>query len=219
MSLNSIICIDFETGGLDPSKNPALEIAYQAFELDTYKPILEFTSFIIPYDNLVMEDSAMENHGITALQYMNGLETRELVKKIQDDFTKVNTGNYRSKPILMGHNIGFDIGFLLYLFNKHKGDIGKYVNCNKNHLGYDVPVSIDTITLAKQKWGNDPTVTKYNLGACVAKAGIDHFDAHRAMNDVSVTKELFLYFTNHLRSGENKSEESQSIRYRNNFKF
>lgn len=218
--LNSIICIDGETGGLDPSKNPLTQIAYQAFELDTYKPILEFSTYIQPYADLKLEEKAMEYTSITYAQLANGMDSKEVVKKLQHDFSEANTAKtHTKKPILLGHNIGFDIGFICYLFNLHKGDIGKYLATNKNHLGQDIPVSIDTIVLAKQKWGNDEKMTKYNLGSCVQKAGIALHDAHDAMNDVKATKELFLYFTNHLRTGSNQSKESKSIRYRNHFKF
>lgn len=213
--MNSIICLDFETGGLDPSKNPATELAYQAFDLDSYKPVLEFSSYIIPYDELVLDPKAMEFTGISIQQLMNGLDTKELMKKIQEDFSKANSsGNFRSKPILLGHNVGFDVGFLLYLFKKHRVDIEKYLDCN-----FGIPKVIDTLVLAKQKWANDPKVAKYNLTACMSAAGIEYYDAHNAMNDVRATKELFFYFTNNLRTGTSSSEETKSIRYRNHFKF
>lgn len=214
--LNAAIVCDFETGGLDPSKNPALSIAYQAFELDTYKPILEFESFIQPYDSLVIEDSALKVNGITYAQMSEGLETKQIVERLTDDFSRANISGFRAKPILIGHNFGFDIGFLCYIFNKHKKDLGKLLDTNKNHLGQEIPKYVDTQILAKQKWG---TMTHYNLTACCNKAGIEIFDAHSVMNDVKATKELFLYLTNHLRTGEAVSVESQEQRPRNHFKF
>lgn len=213
--INSAIVIDFETGGLDCKKNPAIQVAYQAVQLDDYKLILEYSSYIQPYDGLEIQKAATDYSGITYEMMMSGLDTKRLVKKLCEDFTEANTSkNFRTKPFLVGHNIGFDIGFLLYLFNKEKVDISKFLNCN-----HGMPTSIDTILLAKQKWANDPTVSKYNLGACVAKAGIALTDAHDALNDVRATKELFFYFTNNLRTGGAISEESKAIRVRNHFKF
>ena len=222
MPINSIICLDFETGGLNPAKNPATQVAYQAFELDSYKPILEFSSYIQPYNDLVLDEAAMKYTGITYAQLAVGMDIKELVLKLCDDFSKANTaGTHTKKPIIMGHNIGFDIGFLCYLFNERKVDIGKFLDCNKNHLGQEVPASICTMRLAKQKWGKDPKMTKFNLSACCQKAGVEIFDAHHAMNDVKATKELFFYLTNGLRSGDHEGTEetTKHTRVRNHFKF
>lgn len=218
--INSIICLDFETGGLDPSKNPALQIAYQAFNLDDYKPILEFSSYIQNYDDLKVEKAATDFNGITPQMTANGMDTEDLVKKICEDFTAANTSkNYRTKPILMGQNIGFDIGFLMYLFRKHKVDASKFLDCNKDYNGIEVPKTIDTLSMGKQKWANDTKLLKYNLGAMVGHAGIPLYDAHDALNDVRATKELFFYFTNNLRTGAAVSVESKANRVRNTFKL
>lgn len=222
MSINSVFSIDFETGGLNPKLNPATQVAYQAFELDSYKPILEFSSFIQPYNNLKLEDEAMKFTGITYQQLANGMDSKEIVDKLCEDFKVGNTsGSHTKKPVLLGHNIGFDIGFLCYLFNLYKVDIGKYLACNKNYMGHEIPASIDTILLAKQKWANDPKMTKFNLSACCQKAGIEITDAHNAMNDVKATKELFFYFTNTLRSGSSQgtTESTKHTRVRNHFQF
>lgn len=219
--INSIICLDFETGGLNPAKNPATQVAYQAFDLDTYKPTLEFSTYIQPYDDLKLEDEAMKYTGITYQQLASGIDSKAVVKKMCDDFSEANTANtHTKKPILLGHNIGFDIGFLCYLFNKHKVDLGKYLNCNKNYLGIEIPTFIDTLSMAKQKWANDIKMTKFNLTACCQKAGVEITDAHSALNDVKATKELFFYFTNILRSGTQTIEEAtKHTRVRNHFQF
>ncbi len=221
--INSIICLDFETGGLDPSKNPALQVAYQAFDLDTYKPILEFSSYIIPYDDLEIQKGATDYNGITHQMMMSGMDSASLVKKMCEDFTAANTSkSHFTRPILMGQNIGFDVGFLMYLFRKHKVDAKKYFATNKDYNGVEVPVTMDTLNQGKQKWANDPKLAKYNLGAMVAHAGIALTDAHDAMNDVRATKELFFHFTNHLRAGgsaDSMEQATQQTRARNHFQF
>jgi DNA polymerase III epsilon subunit-like protein len=216
MAINSIICIDVETGGLHPSKNPVTQIAYQAFELDTYKPLLEFSSYIKPYDTgLVYEPKAMDYTGITAQHLASGLDLKSVVKQMWEDFSRV-TSSHTKKPILLGHNVGFDIGFIKQVFNYCKVDIAKVLDCN-----HDIPKSIDTLSLAKQKWAKDEKVTTYNLTACCQRAGIELIDAHDALNDVKGTKELFFYFTNGLRSGDtqNTEETTKHTRIRNNFNF
>lgn len=222
MPINPIICLDFETGGLKPTKNPALEIAYEAFELDSYKTILEFESFIEPYNDLDIDQKALDVNGITYAQIATGRPVKEIVKKLEEDFKNAHTnGNFRMKPILLGHNFGFDVGFLCYIFNLCKADLGKYFDCNDDAFGNSIPKFIDTQVLAKQKWANDPKMTKYNLSACCQKAGIEIIDAHRAKNDVKATKELFFYLTNGLRSGSTiaTQENTKHTRLRNYFKF
>ncbi len=213
--MNPIICLDFETGGLKSKKNPATQIAYQAFELDTYKPLLEYSSYIQPYADLEIEDEALKYTGITYAQLANGIDSKELVKKMCEDFKSV-THSHTKKPILLGHNVGFDINFLTFLFTFNKVDIEKYLSCNEG-----IPNSIDTLSSAKKKWAKDDKMTSYNLASCCQKAGIEIIDAHDAMNDVKATKELFFYFTNGLRSGSHDSTEetTKHTRLRNHFSF
>lgn len=215
MAINPIICLDFETGGLDCKKHATTQIAYQAFELDTYKPLLEFSTYIQPYANLEYQEAAMKYTGITFTQLANGMDIKEVVKKLCEDLKEI-TSSHTKKPVIMGHNIGFDIGFLMFAFNFCKIDITKFFNCND-----DIPASIDTLLLAKQKWANNPKVTSFNLSSCCNTAGVEITDAHHAMNDVKATKELFFYFTNGLRSGDNQATEDtvKHTRVRNNFKF
>ena len=221
-SINSAIVMDFETGGLNPSKNPALQIAYQAIQLDNYKPILEYSSYIIPYNELEIDKAATDFNGITYEKMMSGIDTKPLVVRLCDDFTNANVSkNFRTKPFIVGHNIGFDIGFLAYIFRLHKVDLGKYLDTNKDENGVEKPKYIDTMMLAKQRWGDMPKGTKFNLSACVERAGIAITDAHDALNDVRATKELFIYFTNILRSGSSvmSTEATKEIRIRNHFRF
>lgn len=215
MVINSIICLDVETGGLKSKKNPITQLAYQSFELDTYKPQLEFSTYIQPYADLDIDDAAMKYTGITYQQLTSGMDSKEVVKKLCDDLKSV-TSTHTKKPIILGHNIGFDIGFITFLFNFHKIEIDKYFDCNEG-----IPKSIDTLSLAKQKWAKDEKMTSYNLSSCCQKAGIEIIDAHDAMNDVKATKELFFYFTNGLRSGSHDSTEetTKHTRIRNHFKF
>lgn len=215
MAMNPIICLDFETGGLEAKKHATTQVAYQAFELDTYKPLLEFSTYIQPYANLEYQEAAMKYTGITFAQLASGMEIKEVIKKLCEDLKSI-TPSHTKKPIIMGHNIGFDIGFLVFAFNFCKVDITKFFDCN-----HDIPKSIDTLSLAKQKWAADEKMTSFNLSSCCSKAGVEITDAHHAMNDVRATKELFFYFTNGLRTGSHEATEdtTQHTRIRNHFQF
>lgn len=218
-TLNSVICIDVETGGLSPKKNPITQIAWQSFQLSDYKQTGEFSTFVQPYSDLQIEDEALKYTGITYKDIMSGMDSKEVVEVMKDKFSSTNTAkSHTKKPYFLGHNIGFDIGFIMYLFKLHKADISKYLATNENHVGEKIPIYFDTLIMSKQKWGVE-TDMKFNLTSCCSKAGIDIIDAHGAMNDVRATKDLFLYLTNHLRTGSAESTQSKEIRVRNHFKF
>ena len=216
----NIIVIDCETGGLLCRKNPITQIALQSFRLDTLEVISRYDSFIQPYNNLLLEDAAMKYTGITLGQLENGKLIQKVVEDLSIEFTKANTANsYTKKPILVGHNIPFDIGFICYAFNYCKVDISKYLDCKEDAWGNKQPVYQDTMWLSRNKWANDPKMTKFNLGACCEKAGIELTDAHAAQNDVTATKSLFIYHLNHLRSGVSTTQESEESRFRLKFQF
>lgn len=199
--INSVITIDVETGGLSPIKNPITQIAYEAFQLDDYEMLGEYSTYIKPYNNLVLTPGAIEATGITYEKLEKvGIDIKVAMKKVCEDFQSFNTsGSHRKKPILLGHNAGFDVGFLCYAFKFCKLDIGKYFDCNLDMYGNPVPKYMDTLALAKFGWGANKEEIKYNLTACIKHAGLPPFEAHSALSDVRATTGLGLFFTEKLR--------------------
>ncbi len=72
---------------------------------------------------------------------------------------------------VIGHNIQFDLGFLL------QANILQYVQ------------AIDTFEMASVLM---PLASRYNLGGLCQQLGIPLFNAHRALDDAKMTKNLFL---------------------------
>ncbi len=221
MYKSSFITLDFESGGLSPRKNPVTQVALQSYKIGTFEKISEFESYVQPYANLVLEDAAMKYTGITHMQLNSGITVKEMVQKLCEEFTKANYNNERNKkPILLGHNIMFDIGFLCYAFDYCKVDISKYLDCKEDHKGTMIPVYVDTMTFSRLKWGNDEKMSNYKLQTCCEKGKVSLMDAHSAMNDVQATSDLFIQFINNLRTGENSSLESEEAgSFRKGFKF
>lgn len=215
MSLNTtaaIICIDTETGGLDCLKHPMAQIALQSFHLDTFKEISRFDTYIQPYADLVYQDEALKFNGITMSQIKSGLTIKETVAKLCEEFTKANpTKNFRKKPILLGHNITFDIGMIMFAFRFCKVDISKYLDCKQDAYGNEYPVYFDTMWLARAMYAADEKMTKYNLTACSEKAGVEIVDAHSAQNDIIATKELFVHFISNMRKQGSSFSSSNQI--------
>ena len=220
MKRNNIICLDFETGGFKCDKNAVTQVAVQSFEIDTFKEISRYSSYVAPYNDLTYEDKALEMTGITMKMISEGEDIKVVVKDLIEQFKLANTAKtHTKKPTLLGHNIMFDIAFLQYIFKYCKEDLSKYIECKEDAYGKQVPLFFDTMLMSRLKWGVDEDMTSFNLSACCQKAGIDIFDAHDAQNDVTATRELFIYFTNHLRTGSGTSEESNKARFRETFEI
>lgn len=213
MASQSVICFDFETGGLNnKTRNhaiefPITEVALVTFNLETFEEISRYQTLVRPYNNLTLSAGAQEVTGLTPeMLWSEGREIKLVVKEMIDEFKKGGT-NARSRPILLGHNVPFDMGFLHYAFQ----DQGKNAN------DYIHEMQLDTLVMSKMTW---PDKTRYNLAACMEYAGVQLIDAHRAMNDVLGTKMLFQHITTRMRNnagGGGGSVEGKP--YREAFKF
>lgn len=201
------LIIDFETGGLNPLKNPITEIGLIAVDANNFKEIARFESFVKGYNNLVYDPRALSSTGITMEQINSGIDVKKMVSVMFDfcrDITpKGDKG--KNKPLIVGHNVGFDIGFAkeacLYSGKKLQdivalteyGEIDRY----------------DTLRESRNKWKDNGV---FKLGACMKRIGIDMVDAHRAMNDCVNTKKLAKYLIIDSQSGTNDKETKQDFK-------
>jgi DNA polymerase III epsilon subunit-like protein len=218
---NSIICLDFETGGLDAQKQAITQIAFISFEASTFKEINRYESYVSPYGNYQYEDKALEMTGVTYEKIESGKDIRTVVKEISELFSEANTSGHTKKPILLGHNIPFDISFLQQIFAFTKTDLSKYFDGKKDFYGNFSPNYLDTLYMSKAMWANDESMQKFKLENCCSKAGVDLVDAHSALNDVVATKELFMYLINNMRSEASisTSEDIKKTKFRTTFQF
>lgn len=218
--IQSIIVIDVETGGLDCTKNPICSVALSSFNLNKGEKISTYNTYVQPYGNLEYQDAAMKFTGIKFTDLQAGKPIKAMVEELCEQFKLANTANtHTKKPVFAGHNIGFDIGFIVYAFNFCKVDISKFIHCNKDGFGNQYPVGIDTMWLGRMKWGEDETMTHYKLSDCCNKANVALTDAHDAINDVSATEELLKSYMNNLRSGGDSGEQKIKHRPREHFQF
>jgi DNA polymerase-3 subunit epsilon len=219
--INSYIIIDFETGGLSPQKNPVTEVTALAIKGDTLDKIDIVSTMIAPYGEYTYEDAALKATGITFQEIESGISVKEAVNELIDLFKKADLyGGRGTKPILVAHNSAFDKGFLVQLFH-HCGkmkELEKLVYGNIDFYNHFSPEFLDSIILAKMMWGNDEEMTKYNLGSCITKAGIELNDAHRSLNDVLGLKDLFEIFCKKMRA-DNVGSNVKVNRYRDHFQF
>lgn len=205
----SAIILDCETGGLNPNIEATCSVSLTSISLLDGTEISKYTSFIKPYGNLQYHQKAMDFTGITMVQLMKGKDVKQVVADLIEEFKKAHIAKGAVKPVLVGHNIGFDIGFIQKMFDFCKADYSKLLSCNLDGYGHYVPQSFDTMWLSRMKYNIDLAMQKYTLTACCEKNGIALTDAHDAANDVLSTKEMFLLYMNQLR---NNSEGSAAVK-------
>jgi DNA polymerase III epsilon subunit-like protein len=220
LKLFTAIGLDFETGGLDCRKNGCTQIALQAVRLDTWKLIDRYTTYIAPYYRretgdktarrvlkthremerekegvpMEYEQAALTYSGITMDTLINrGIDVRKAAEDILS-FASRNTltKSAQCKPVLIGHNITFDIGFLQQVMN-YAGRAGEFEKAFAGHpdfYGHFQPHYIDTIQLAKLLFAGERPVTSYKLELIAAHLGLELDDAHNADADVTTTLDI-----------------------------
>jgi DNA polymerase III epsilon subunit-like protein len=194
MKQADFIIFDCETGGFDYEKNPITQIALLTIDGKTLEEKDRFETYIKPYDDLVITKDALNITGLKMSDIQKGLDKKEAVDVLMKYFKKNVVNNRReNRPVLVGHNVQFDIGFIFYLFESCKKDLFSFVSDS----------SLCTMVQAKMCF---PDTDSLKLEKVCEQAGIKLNDAHKAMNDVIATTELFRYFTSKLRSSGGTSK-------------
>lgn len=221
------IGLDFETGGLDCTTCACTQIALQSIRLDTMEMIDRYVSYITPYNQIVqkkkvlrnkheleteqvipmkIEQVALDYSGITMEMLLNqGVDMKEVAKDVIE-FGKKNTlsKGAQCKPILIGQNITFDIGFLQQLINYAglQKEFSKVFSGKDDFYGNFQPHYIDTIFLARLALAHNSSVTSYKLELIAEWLGIELDDAHDADADVTATLNVARVCANRMRNNE-----------------
>jgi len=204
MKKANYIVFDCETGGLSEKENPITQIALVALDGSSLKELNRFEMYIKPYDDLEITKGALDVTGLKMVDINNGYDKKEAVKLIID-FAKKNSPNSRpeNRPILVGHNVQFDIRMTGSLFER----------CNKELFDFFSPTPMCTMLLSKM-FNKD--ATSLSLGNCCKEIDVELSGAHRAMNDTLATVEMAKVYINKLRSGNSavavKKAENKKLR-------
>ena len=168
LSLNEVefVVLDTETTGLRPGPNRVIEIA--GIRLRGGEVIDSFQSLVNP--NRRLPPFIVQFTGITQ-EMVAGAPGAE---QIFPDFLQFIEG-----AILVGHNVGFDIGFLSY---------------EAQLLGYAFPIDgLDTIPLARRFL---PGLRRFKLDTVAGHLKIPMVNRHRALGDAKVTAAIFMKLLN-----------------------
>jgi DNA polymerase III epsilon subunit-like protein len=182
MSETKYIAFDFETGGIDPSKNPILTGYFAA--LDKNLNILGDLELKIrpeaPFD--LIEEDAMKVNGIDLEKHNTDPETISRVEasaKLKS-FLKEFKGISKSKPRPLGHNVAFDINFTRQLLTQKEWE-------SSVHYGI---ACTSVLTNILKDIGILPE-TVGNLGSLVRYFNIQERKAHTAKDDVLMMIEVY----------------------------
>ncbi len=252
------IVLDFETGGLYCQTCAATQISMHAIRLDTCELMNSMNLYIkpYPYQDIVkpkrkvvktkweIEDeeesetkmmeydpAAMEVSGITKEQLeTEGEDLQEVCEKIIEfcKNNRISTG-ISNKPILVGQNVTFDIGFLqqIMTYTDLYDKFCKVVDTSTDFFGNVYPKYMDTLYLAKLAFGHDKSVTSFKLETIALFLGIEMDDAHDADADVTATEDVFRTFIKRLRTknGSDVADDtgivsaSKKVKLRDHFKI
>ncbi len=210
MKKANYVVLDCETGGLDATKNPILEIALVILDTDLNE-VLRYETYIKPYDSLEVTKEALRANGIKMQEVeKSGISKKEAQANIVSVLRKSMGGSHHPsrRPVVVGHNINFDIDFLIEFFKGSK--------FNWKDLVYDI--YIDTQADAKRAFPNAPNL---QLGTCCEMAGVKLIGAHRAMPDTLATADLFRFFCGKLSTKNTQKEEAKisKLKTRKTFQF
>ena len=168
LSLDEVefVVLDTETTGLRPGPNRVIEIA--GIRMRGGEAIDSFQSLVNP--NRRLPPFIVQFTGIT--QEM--VASAPGAEQIFPDFLQFIEG-----AILVGHNVGFDIGFLSY---------------EAQLLGYAFPIDgLDTIPLARRFL---PGLRRFKLDTVAGHLKIPMVNRHRALGDAKVTAAIFMKLLN-----------------------
>ncbi|WP_257311165.1 3'-5' exonuclease [Geothrix fuzhouensis] len=177
----NLVWIDTETGGLDPSRHSLLTLALVAKPRHGWEPIVDEIAFRHP--TYVVEADAMAVNRIDLVQHhAKALEPTTAVARIEA-FLDANVPQ-GEKVMLGGHNVGFDIAFLMPYLRQH----GPHLVGRFSHR------LVDTMTLATAlRVGGLLPEGKGGLTDLLQHYGIDLADdqRHTALGDALATARLF----------------------------
>lgn len=160
--VDDYVLVDIETTGLSPSRDEIIEIG--AMKVKENKVVDQYNSLIRiqkPLDPFIIQLT-----GITDEMLEKGKEPTQVLEEFLD---------FAGEEIIMGHNVNFDINFI---YDKCASYLDTYL---RNDF-------VDTMRIAKHVL---PHCKNYKLGTLAEIFHVDYEHAHRGLNDVEITYEVY----------------------------
>jgi DNA polymerase III alpha subunit (gram-positive type) len=195
---NVFAVLDVETGGLDHKENPITQFAVTLIDPTNFRVLESFDTFVKPYDNLKITQAALNRSRVTMDEINAGMTAEQLLATVMILMKKYSSkGGIPVRPVIVGHNVGFDIGFIDYLFYR------------KAKAMYDTFDRVMYCTLRMIKdfetnvKGSDQFMN--NLTAVCERYKIILKSAHGAPADVTATVEVFSMLMKNFRQANSQA--------------
>lgn len=204
----NFIILDTETGGFSPSTNPLTQLSFIVVDGFNFEEKLRFDSYIKPYDDsLYINSQAAQITGVTKEKCIE--EGRDL-GEVLDEFCSILKSCKVSYylPVLVGHNLSFDLMYLEDVFNREYGKNSGKNGTNKLY-DYVLHTTLDTMTLSRLFFINDevPNFKQESIGE---KLNVINSSAHNSLADVEQCLGIFKHFMLKMRNGSIESSNMNS---------
>ncbi len=170
-SLRPLVFLDLETTGLDPAADDIVEVA--AMRVDPLSLSVEgcFETKVAPSPGVLIDPQAAELNGFRAEDWTEAPEVQDVLPLL---------ARFLEGCLIVGHNPAFDWAFLLSAYRRF--------GLRRPEVGHHL---LDTATLA---WPllRHGFVKSLSLRDLCEHYGISNVGAHRALEDVVRTYQLFL---------------------------
>ena len=180
------VVVDVETAGFNANTDALLEIAAVTLDFDdqgNLRPADRWHYHVDPFEGANIEQSSIEFNGIDPHNPLRGaIPEKEALSQI---FTGIRASQKEAecqRSVLVGHNPGFDMGFLLAASNR--------ISAKRNP--FHPFTTFDTATLSGLALGQ----TVLAKACQAAKIAFDNEQAHSALYDTEKTAELFCFIVN-----------------------
>lgn len=182
------VVIDIETGGLEPLKNPILEIAAFLLEINQQKQLHLgelFACHVLPFKDADLDPTSLEITRIDPYHpFRFAIEEKEALQELFAFVEKSVAINGCRRAVLVGHNAHFDLSFIQAAMKR----------CKIKKSPFHAFTCFDTATLAASVFGK-PVLAK---ALREAQIPFDKNEAHSAIYDAKCAAELFCYIVNRI---------------------
>lgn len=177
-----LVVVDTETGGLKSNVHSLLSVGM--WTLDTVKGIIyNPLYFLVKEPNIVTTPEAMAVNGLKLEDIeRDGFEPLKALKAIRNYCYELCVDELYDKPIPLGHNVGFDLGFLHRLVT-----LSNSKQLPFHYRTIDVPSVLTTMHLAG--------ILPQNISS--SQKALEHFGmergrVHNALHDAECTGKVYL---------------------------
>jgi len=179
--MTKIFWMDTETTGLNAVKNDIIQLAY-IIDIDGEIKLEKSIKFQ-PFNYATIETSALDVNHTTIEDLKSYQFPKQAFNILLNDLSKfINKFDKKDKFIIGGYNVNFDMNFLQNYFKKNND---KWFGCWFNYYKID-PLQLLYILDYK----DIIKLPNYKLTSIAEYLNIE-LDAHDALNDIRVTREVF----------------------------